>query len=87
MQSLQMVWIFLTHVINFIYYRDLDLSFSNDVVEKFQPESVLNVFGSVNVSGNYFNSVKKCWEPLLERVVGSCLFEQVRCIFSVDFTL
>ena len=37
----------------------------------------LKVFASADVWGHYFNSVKKCWEPLLERLVVTTLYEKV----------
>lgn len=45
--------------------------------------------GLITVWADYFNNIKKCWEPLLERLDASCTYEQnsLRAVGGVGFTL
>lgn len=40
-------------------------------------------FGKITVWAEYFNNMRKCWEPLLEKMVATVLYEKVH--FSVTF--
>jgi hypothetical protein len=43
------------------------------------PERIaVRVFGRAQVWGDYFNNMKKCWEPLLDRLQIVTLYEKVR---------
>ncbi len=37
--------------------------------------------GEVKVWCEYFNNIIKCWEPLMEQVVATILYEEVLCTF------
>lgn len=38
-------------------------------------------FGKFTVWAEYFNNMRKCWEPLLEKLVATVLYEKVSLIF------
>jgi hypothetical protein len=41
----------------------------------------MRVFGKTILWAEYFNNMKKCWEPLLEKLVATVLFEKVNELF------
>ena len=36
----------------------------------------LKAYGKISVWSDYFNNLKKCWEPLLEKVIASLMYEK-----------
>ena len=59
---------------------------SNTVMIPATMTKELNFYGAFVLWGNYFNSVKKCWEPLFEHLESYCLYEK-SCTRGTGFIL
>ena len=45
----------------------------------------LMTFGKCTLWAEYFNNMRKCWEPLLEKTVATVLYEKVNLYFLHGF--
>ena len=50
---------------------------SNEALEAKVAKPDLMTFGKCTVWAEYFNNMRKCWEPLLEKLVATVIYEKV----------
>lgn len=61
------------------FFRHLGTDISSRVKDE-------KIFGQGSLWGEYFNSLRKCWEPLCEKIRAHVLYEQV-CVLKYFFSL
>lgn len=65
---------------------DMHQKSGGDVVDSSNKTNEMLGFGKVSFWVDYFNNMKKCWEPLLQRVIANITMEEVcrrRCDYVV----